>query len=373
MEDFPSSISPPSIENLTNLTSTHAFRSVESCNVDCMKAYAYRMIAPIVIGVGILGNILNLIVLTRPNLKGVTYIYLQWLSISDLLALVFAIPLIARITGVHLKSYYFAIYHAYFELALLNLFLSTSVFIVICVTVDRFFSICLPTKYKDIHTPKRSRIAVILSFVSAILLYIPIVFRKEIIPLNNNSSTPQYTVQDKANVVNNEAYRTYILIRECVCRFCPLIILAVLNASIIICFRRVVKKRERMFSGSISNTRSAKKENKRFQEERRLVILLIGVVVLFLCCITPSAVNMLFISDDLETNFTYQVFRAAANILEFVNSSLNFFVYCLCSSEIRNTLFNLLGCKKKRTTTMNLSQSRPSDDAHIVNTRSTRF
>lgn len=362
------------IANLTNQTISESLTPDSSpCDVECMKAYAYRVVAPIVIGVGILGNILNLVVLTRPSLKGVTYIYLQWLAISDLLALIFAIPLIARITDVHLKTYLFAIYHAYFELTLLNLFLSTSVFIVICVTVDRFFSVCLPTKYKDIHTPKRSRIAVALSFVSAIILYTPMVFRKQITLLGGNETVgDQYSILDKPEVVSHKAYKTYILMRECICRFLPIVILAVLNASIIICFRRVVKKRERMLTSTLPNSRNTKKENKRFQEERRLVILLVGIVILFLVCITPSAVNMLFIRDDLESDFGYQVFRAAANILEFANSSLNFFVYCLCSSEIRNTLLTLLGVKNGRYGS-NPSQSKVSEDAQNVQTRSTRL
>lgn len=241
-----------------------------------------------------------------------------------------------------------------------------------CVTVDRFFSVCLPTKYKDIHTLKRARVAVTLSFISAIVFYTPMAFRKKIVPLSSTSSS-LYGVKDKPEVVSNKAYKLYILFRECVCRFLPIVVLAILNVSIIVCFRRVVKKRERMLSGSVVNSRTTKKENKRFQEEKRLVILLIGIVFLFLCCITPSAVNMLFIRDDLETNFGYQVFRAAANILEFANSSLNFFVYCLCSSEIRGTLFNLFGIKTKRYAT-NPSQSRMSEDVqNAQSTRTSRF
>lgn len=44
----------------------------------------FQIIGPIIVGIGLLGNVLNLIVLTRPSLKGVTYSYLIGLAFSDL-------------------------------------------------------------------------------------------------------------------------------------------------------------------------------------------------------------------------------------------------------------------------------------------------
>lgn len=38
-----------------------------------------------------------------------------------------------------------------------------------------------------------------------------------------------------------------------------------------------------------------------------------------------------------------QIFRAIANNMEMLNFASNFYVYCLCSSEIRRTFFQLFG------------------------------
>ena len=63
------------------------------CTFLNMRFYLPQIIGPIVVGIGLLGNVLNLIVLTRPSLKGVTYSYLIGLALSDLGVLLCAVPM----------------------------------------------------------------------------------------------------------------------------------------------------------------------------------------------------------------------------------------------------------------------------------------
>ena len=42
-----------------------------------LRWVAYRVVMPVIIAGGLVGNLLNLVVLTRPALKGVTYVYLS--------------------------------------------------------------------------------------------------------------------------------------------------------------------------------------------------------------------------------------------------------------------------------------------------------
>jgi hypothetical protein len=64
-----------------------------------IKFIAYSVIAYIIVGVGIVGNLLNLVVLTRPNLKGVMYVYLLGLAVSNLCVLLSAVPALFDIAG----------------------------------------------------------------------------------------------------------------------------------------------------------------------------------------------------------------------------------------------------------------------------------
>ena len=60
--------------------------------VNMINHVAYNYVALFIVAVGIIGNLLNLIVLTRPKLKGVMYVYLLGLAVSNLCVLIIAIP-----------------------------------------------------------------------------------------------------------------------------------------------------------------------------------------------------------------------------------------------------------------------------------------
>jgi hypothetical protein len=63
-----------------------------------------------------------------------------------------------RQTGSDLEnSWIVAFLYSYLEHPLANTFMASSIFIVICLTLDRFASVCLPRKFKSLHTSTNSR------------------------------------------------------------------------------------------------------------------------------------------------------------------------------------------------------------------------
>ena len=72
-----------------------------------------------------------------------------------------------------------------------------------------------------------------------------------------------------------------------------------------------------------------------------LVLVLISIVVLFVCCTTPAAILSIIFSVTLKKHLGFQIFRAIANNLELLNFALNFYIYCLCSAEIRRAFVSL--------------------------------
>ena len=119
---------------------------------------AFNVVAMVIVAIGILGNVLNLVVLTRPKLKGVMYVYLLGLAVSNLSVLITAIPALMSIAKspepIYSSLYAVAFFFAHLEIPLLNAFMAASVYIIIGMTVNRYISIYKPTHFQRIHTFK---------------------------------------------------------------------------------------------------------------------------------------------------------------------------------------------------------------------------
>lgn len=310
--------------------------------IDSLKFIAYGVVSFVIIALGIIGNFINLVVLTRPNLKGVTFVYLTWLATSDLLTLLVAVLSMLRLHGIQPRSYPAAFYYAHVEMPLVNALMASSVFIVVAVTIDRYWSVCLPTRYREFHNTQRARLAIMMAYGAAALLYVPIAFQKSPVALwDTDFNTTEYVPCDNISVSGHPAFKVYLLVKEVLVRIGPVLVVAVLNTTIILTFRRLMRKRQQLMNNRCGDSSSSK-----FQEEQRLVILLAAIVIMFLVCMTPAAVLTVLISDDKELNYGFQLFRAIANDMEMANFAMNFYVYCLCSSEIRGTFLRLFRCWK---------------------------
>ena len=93
---------------------------------------------------------------------------------------------------------------------------------------------------------------------------------------------------------------------------------------------------------STPNRSSTRRRGLHNPEERMLVVVLIAIVVLFVICTTPAAFLTLSITVERKKLVGFSIFRACANNLELLGFALNFFVYCLCSADIRAAFIEVL-------------------------------
>ena len=149
--------------------------------VQSIKWVAYSLVAYLIVGVGIMGNLLSLVVLTRPNLKGVMYVYLLGLAVSNLCVLITAVPALFDISaGIGGGHYTTAFFQAHLKLPLINSFMASSVYIIIFMTVNRYISIYKPTDFQRLHTLKNARLSISLSFFFRIIFHIPLCFQNQV-------------------------------------------------------------------------------------------------------------------------------------------------------------------------------------------------
>lgn len=300
---------------------------------------AYGVIAPVIIIVGMVGNILTILLLRKPQFRGVTYTYFLALAVSDLLSLFFSISLMVHLVQVAVRAYSTAVWYSYFELLFVNAPMSASVLIVVCVTVDRFFSVCRPQDFKSIHTMRHARKGIAGAVVVAFLMWLPTCTIKH--PTEHDAcNTTFFEPPDNGTwwvacmmpSLDQPWYVGYLWTRQTVVSFLPIIALVVMNVLIVKEYVQI-RNRRRQLDGDSS--RDPAVDEGRRKDDKNLINLLRAVIISFFVTLVPSGVFNSMYSETLSTELEYEIFRAFANDLELVNHALNFYLYIVCSKPIR--------------------------------------
>ncbi|XP_069948054.1 dopamine D2-like receptor [Cherax quadricarinatus] len=218
-----------------------------SPEIQYMGHIAYGVVAPVIISFGILTNVLNLVVLTRPSLRGPTFRYLKWLAVANLLVCVVLLPftLHSHATPV---PYPAALYFAHVEVPVGNALIASSVYIVVGLSIDRFVAVCFPRNYRNLHSHYVASLRIALSFIMAFIMYIPMAFHRMVVPAAP-AYPGRYLIKENLRVVSARWFLVYEYLLEICVRFAPAILLAVLNTWIIIEFKRISRRRQLLSRG----------------------------------------------------------------------------------------------------------------------------
>ncbi|KAK9871535.1 hypothetical protein WA026_012910 [Henosepilachna vigintioctopunctata] len=185
---------------------------------------------------------------------------------------------------------------------------------------------------KETCSPRR---VVVLIPAATFILYLPSAFRSEVRTCHLIPQNLTIYQRVETDLIKHPLFSFYTVVLEIIFKVIPIILLATLNLRILVVYRRSCEKRRRM---TLCRTASGEEDPRKFAEERRLVLLLGSTSILFLVCITPMVILNITLSKDNLNKYPYQVFRALANLLEVINYSLTFYIYCLFSEDFRNTL-----------------------------------
>ncbi|KAK8399505.1 hypothetical protein O3P69_003530 [Scylla paramamosain] len=211
-----------------------------SPEIQYMGHIAYSVVAPVIISFGILTNVLNLVVLSRPSLRGPTFKYLMWLAVANLLVCVVLLPftLHSHATPV---PYAAALYFAHIEVPVGNALIASSVYIVVGLSIDRFVAVCYPRTYRNLHSHYVASVRIAFSFIIAFIIYIPMAFYKMVVP--SGMSPDRFLIKENVQVVSTRWFVVYEYLLEICVRFAPAVLLGVLNTWIIIEFKRISRRR----------------------------------------------------------------------------------------------------------------------------------
>lgn len=343
-----------------------------------------EILTPVIVPIGLLGNILNIIVLFQPSMRTSTNVYLLVLSLADTVFLVFHLALSildCRKRGLHHSAYYFNPYGRFMS----NYSGNVGVWVTVVFTVERYIAVCHPMQGKVWCTVSRAEIASLSVVILALINTIPTLFEFEVV---NTVLGPRCSYAQFASSFSYEIGYSWWYVT--VFTFIPFICLTIFNCVLIRALFVAARKRQQMalvtttiskhndvsakskkdsqhtvVQDSISVTqmsdRSSTASNvtpcsvkvkprqtrRSTREQNKVTIMLITIVMIFLLCQLPWTALYLYKTYLSSNNITgsstaVKIAGNICNLLTLVNASVNFYLYSCFSKRFRHTLAKLM-------------------------------
>ena len=324
---------------------------------------------PVICVFGMVCNILNFCVLSQPELKDSPYTFLTALAVADfgMLTISFCHLVSYTLTPSYVKS----IYDVYIFFALGNICYNCSVWFIVVMTIERMLFVTRPLQMRS--SVKRARITIVVVVICCCLLNVPRLLCYQVKEYKNTGIYYTYGTEfRKSRTFHKTSWFHAVMIN-----FIPIIILAVANFILILTVHRARKHREEFQMNS-------NQEQTWRKDEARLTKTLISVVILFIVCTFPSAfvedpiAYALFGGDKTWDEYlkspANKTFIYVSNLLLFLNSALNFVLYCAFNDKFRKAMMRFFGkLRSKRFSGGSLigSQSRSSDSTKSNKTLAT--
>ena len=309
----------------------------------------YEYIAPLILFIGILGNILSFIVFSQKGLKHlVPSLYFRVVAITDI------IVLMSDLFNAWLYKT-FQVSYSDVKIPVISCFLRDflehwschmSGAIISAIAIDRVIGVNLPHKYKSLCTMRNAYI---------------IIFSLMIILTGVDSPSFILMKYDNGTCVDNDNYETinniYMWIDILSYSLIPSLIIVCCNISISYRVAQSRRKRQLMSKTVTSPGQSSDGQSK----ISSMTIILIAVSVGYFLCTVPYFIYFVytkfstFTGNDNKPGELHwntldarNTLEAVSTLLFSINSSINFWLYLVSGKVYRKELFKLFGFYKTK-------------------------
>lgn len=346
------------MDNLTLLRAKWNFSTDNNSPVDHIHYIFNEIALPIVCIFGILGNFLNLAVLTRKQLQNSmdrmeksAHLGLVALAISDFLFCICALPYAFLDNQKHTffeTESIFLLYYKFGHMAVLNTLLDCSTWLTVVMASARYLAICHPLHARGFIDLTGTKIAITLTFCMAVLINLPWFWQSEILTRQCSTDCKCYTITWGTLFMNEKFEYSYQIIWALLGVFIPTVLLTICNICLILALRQ-----------SMNMQRKYRVNRPKTDSGHRITPTLIVIVILFMTLVVPSEiikfVLFIFEKQSIKMSPTAQyAFRSAAiitNFMQLCNFAINFILYCILNVHFRNTVMYIFCCKWRGKTT----------------------
>ena len=228
-------------------------------------------------------------------------------------------------------SFFFTMYGTYMEHTLIK----TSTWFTVIMAVGRYLAVCYPLKARQRMRPLHTALAIVGSAVCWISFYLPLMWTLRVVEIQCPTQKLLFITTGK--YMEQKQLRKYLTYAWAGFGFLiPVAVLAFCNFKLIQSLR--VSRQLRLQS------------NKHLARHRdlqhRINVTLVGVVAMFFFCMCPGEIFTLYmnIAFEQKIKFSYTTPLIVCNLLQVVNFSSNFALYCAVNPYFRRALWKLKAC-----------------------------
>ena len=296
---------------------------------------------PVLIPVGLVGNILSFLVMTKQNNRNMsTCINMAAISINDNIMMCMCLHYyLLSVVQIH-RWYSFECKMSTF-VALFAL--QNGTFQVLAMTLDKYIAIRWPHKAATYSTPRRAKIVTVSVSIGVCIYNIPYFFISIV--------TGNQCIGDAVGGVITKMYTWFTFIFNAVIPFTMLIHM---NFVIVNTVRKshVFFKANNEITGKGRHQGMDTRKKTMKSVEKHLVIMLLLVTILFLILLCPTYFRFIYlVLAKRDTPFEYaqsMLFSEITGKLYASNSGIIFFLYCISGKKFRNELKEILCCRCQR-------------------------
>lgn len=307
----------------------------------------WQIMCPLLLVFGTFGNILSIIVLSRPRFRRwASTVYLIGLSVADLCVLY--IGLLRqwfRYTfggDIRETSAFFCKVHWW----LMYVAADSSVWILVAITIERLVSTLCPYKKKQVCSRKVSTITLAVIVPTTMLVNCHLMYGFDRFEVKDGNMTILVPCAPATPAYEYFVDNIWNYIDLCKFSLLPFAILACGNACILyklIASRRKVKSQ--VVPATTDGATTARKGTS------NMSLLLVALNFMFILSTLPVSVYFIgepyWIPKDIPRDIRLQdPWWALVNFLYYINNSSNFILYCLTGSRFRESVKNLFLFRK---------------------------
>lgn len=326
-----------------------------------INSFLRMYVPPILVVIGTIGNLFSLIILARYRSKVKTYTYLAVLAAMDILVLyvgllriwlsIFFID-IPSISSLLCKSISFLGYVSS----------DLSVWLIVAVTMERFVAVYFPLRASRIFTTSRVRLIILGIALVICAANLHVLWTLDLRHTRQNNSN--VTLCKPLPAFQSLMVTIWPWVDAAMYSFIPFVVITVFNILLIKRISEARNMRKHLQQYTVrrkSSTCSGNTNAKSFENSKRLTRMLIAVSFTFL--VTTLPVNVFHIvspvlgPDDktmelgeyIESFALFSLLRTIAEMLMYLNHSINFFLYCVTGKQFRYQFMQLIcmGCGLK--------------------------